>query len=106
MSTTLAKKIETGTHVKLQARACSIDHAPVPAGAWLSQFFWPGWFYYKLIINFAPGRAQEYTYTVHEFFIDKKTDPHHGFVNEGMKGNGWDPWNEPGFVFPLSICLT
>ena len=41
-TTTLAKKIETGTHVKLQARACSRAHAPVPAGAWLSQFFWPG----------------------------------------------------------------
>ena len=40
--TTLAKKIETGTHIKLQARACSRDHAPVPAGVWLSQFFWPG----------------------------------------------------------------
>ena len=42
-STTLAKKIETGTHVKLQACACSRDHAPVPAGTWLSQFFWPGY---------------------------------------------------------------
>ena len=38
-STTLAKKIGTATHVKLQARACSRDHAPVPAGARLSQFF-------------------------------------------------------------------
>ena len=27
---------------KLQARACSRDHAPVPAGAWLSQFFGQG----------------------------------------------------------------
>ena len=27
---------------QLQARACLTDHAPVPAGAWLSQFFWPG----------------------------------------------------------------
>ena len=41
-NTTLAKKNETGTHVKLQARACSRDHAPVPAGTWLSKFFWPG----------------------------------------------------------------
>ena len=30
-TTTLAKKIETGTHVKLQARACSRDHAPACA---------------------------------------------------------------------------
>ena len=41
-TTTLAKKIETGTHVTPQARACSRDHAPVPAGAWLSQFFGQG----------------------------------------------------------------
>ena len=41
-TTTLAKKIETGTHVKLRARACSRDHTPVPAGAWLSQFFGQG----------------------------------------------------------------
>ena len=31
--TTLAKKIGTATHVKLQARACSRDHSPVPARA-------------------------------------------------------------------------
>ena len=36
------KKIDTGTRVKLQARACSRDHVPVPAGEWLSQFSWPG----------------------------------------------------------------
>ena len=36
------QKIETGAHVKLQARACSRDRGPEPAGAWLSQFFWPG----------------------------------------------------------------
>ena len=33
------QKIETATHVKLQARACSTDHAAAPAGARLSQFF-------------------------------------------------------------------
>ena len=27
------KKIETATHAKVQARACSRDHAPVPQGA-------------------------------------------------------------------------
>ena len=27
-----------GTHVKLQARACSRDHAPVPAGTWPGQY--------------------------------------------------------------------
>ena len=40
--TTLAKNIGRATHVKLQARACSRDHAPVPAGTRLSQLFWSG----------------------------------------------------------------
>ena len=40
--TTLAKKIETATHAKLQAHACSSEYAPVPQCAQLSQFFWPG----------------------------------------------------------------
>ena len=37
--TTLAKKIETATDAKLQARACSREHAPVPEGTQFSQFF-------------------------------------------------------------------
>ena len=41
-TTTLAKKIETATQAKLHTRACSREHAPVPLGARLSQFFWPG----------------------------------------------------------------
>ena len=36
---TLAKKIETAMHAKLQARACSREHAPVLQCARLSQFF-------------------------------------------------------------------
>ena len=39
--TTWPKKIETATHAKVQARACSREHAPVASGTWLSQFFWP-----------------------------------------------------------------
>ena len=38
----LAKKIETATRAKLQARACLREHAPVLQSARLSQFFFFG----------------------------------------------------------------
>ena len=48
---TMAKKYQTATHAKLQARACSREHEPVPQCARWPRYFWPGLYFLPYLIK-------------------------------------------------------